>query len=87
MEALSGTSDVGELDVTVKDTNRFAELVSRFEKLSKAGSFMEGKPEVVGGGPGDKLKHMGKGVLDALTFNAFDFDKNNKKRKESNRRN
>ena len=85
VEALSGTSDVGELDVTVKDTNRFAELVARFEKLSKAGSFMEGKPEVVGGGPGDKLKQMGKGVLDALTFNAFDFDKKNKKRKEGNR--
>ncbi len=85
VEALSGTADVGELDVTVKDTNRFGELVARFEKLSKAGSFMEGKPEVVGGTPGDKIKRMGAGVLDALTFNAFDFDKKNKKRKEGNR--
>ena len=85
IEAMSGTSDVGELDVTVKDTNKFAELVSRFETLAKAGSFMEGKPEVVGGGPGQKLKRMGTGLLDALTFNAFDFDKKNKKRKESNK--
>ena len=82
IEAMSGTSDVGELDVTVKDTNRFAELIARFEKLTKAGSFMEGKPEVVGGGPGQKVKRMGAGLLDALTFNAFDFDKKNKKRKE-----
>ena len=85
IEAMSGTSDVGELDVTVKDTNKFAELVARFETLAKAGSFMEGKPEVVGGGPGQKLQRMGTGLLDALTFNAFDFDKKNKKRKESNK--
>ena len=82
VEALSGTSDVGELDVTVKDTNRFGELVARFEKLAKAGSFMEGKPEVVGGTLGSKLKRVGAGLLDKLTFNAFDFDKKNKKRKE-----
>ena len=81
IEAVSGTSDVGELDVTVKDTNTFGELVARFEKLTKAGSFMEGKPEVVGGTPGQKVKRMGAGILDALTFNAFDFDKKNKERK------
>ncbi len=85
IEAVSGTSDVGELDVTVKDTNTFGELVARFEKLTKAGSFMEGKPEVVGGTPGEKVKRMGAGMLDALTFNAFDFDKQNKKRKEGNK--
>ena len=85
VEALSGTSDVGELDVTVKDTNRFGELVARFEKLAKAGSFMEGKPEVVGGTLGSKLKRVGTGLLDNLTGNAFDFDKQNKKRKESNK--
>lgn len=85
VEALSGTSDVGELDVTVKDTNRFAELVARFEKLTKAGSFMEGKPEVVGGTLGSKLKRVGAGLLDKLTFNAFDFDKKNKKRKDGNK--
>tara|TARA_B100000902_G_scaffold363210_1_gene382197 strand:- start:126 stop:1811 length:1686 start_codon:yes stop_codon:yes gene_type:complete len=82
VEALSGTSDAGELDVTVKDTNKFGELVARFEKLAKAGSFMEGKPEVVGGTLGSKLKRVGAGLLDKLTFNAFDFDKKNKKRKE-----
>jgi len=85
VEALSGTSDVGELDVTVKDTNRFGELVARFEKLAKAGSFMEGKPEVVGGTLGSKLKRVGAGLLDNLTGNAFDFDKQNKKRKEGNK--
>ena len=85
VEALSGTSDVGELDVTVRDTNRFGELVARFEKLAKAGSFMEGKPEVVGGTLGSKLKRVGTGLLDNLTGNAFDFDKQNKKRKESNK--
>ena len=80
--AMSGTSDVGELDVTVKDTNRFAELIARFEKLTKAGSFMEGKPEVVGGTLGQKVKSIGAGILDYMTFNAFDFDKKNKNRKD-----
>lgn len=82
VEAVSGTSDIGELDISIKDTNTFGEMVARFEKLAKAGSFMEGKPEVVGGGPGQKVKRMGAGLLDALTFNAFDFDKKNKERKE-----
>jgi len=82
IEAVSGTSDVGDYDVSVKDTNTFGELVARFEKLAKAGSFMEGKPEVVGGTLGQKVKSIGAGILDYMTFNAFDFDKKNKERKD-----
>lgn len=82
-EALTGTSDTGVLPVRKSDLNRFGELTTRFDKLAKKGSFMEGKPETVGGTIGKGVKRVAAGVLDALTFNLFDFDKKNKKKEES----
>lgn len=80
VEAISGTSDTGVLPVKKEEINKFGELTARFDKLAKKGSFMEGKPETIGGTIGKGVKRVAAGVLDALTFNLFDFDKKNKKK-------